>query len=70
MYPNLKAEASKKCISQAALADAAGVTTRTIYNWFHTDSEMTYSQAVSIKKLFPDQKIDELLEFVQAGNAK
>lgn len=62
-YPNLKAEMARYDISKDAVAVAAGVSTRTVYNWLHTNSCPSLEQAKAIRKqLFPDLDLSYLFE--------
>lgn len=60
-YQNLKAEMARNDVSQEDVAIAAGVSTRTVYNWLKDESRPDIEQCKQMQRsLFPNLSLDYL----------
>lgn len=61
MYPNLKAEMARYGISQSDIAEATGVTSKTVWSWLNESTCMDVEKAIAIQdRFFPSMTIEYL----------
>lgn len=64
-FPNLSAEMARYGVSVESLAETAGVSTKTVYNWLNGTSDICFGKCKAIRNgLFPWASTDYLFDDV------
>lgn len=63
MYHNLEAEIARNEIKRKDVAEALGISEKTLYNKIHGESEFSISECLTIKDMFfPELELEQLFK--------